>query len=74
MEIGSFRGRSTIVLASGAPDGAEVVAIDPHGGGDRGPGEITPDAVRGDEDCAAFRANLPAPVLSPLGSPYRVPA
>src|SRR4029078_13066936 len=30
VEIGSFRGRSTIVLASAVPDGVEVVAIDPH--------------------------------------------
>ena len=58
VEIGSFRGRSTIVLALSAPDDAEVVAIDPHGGGDRGPGEIDPDAARGDADHAAFTANL----------------
>ena len=60
VEIGSFRGRSTIVLALAAPGGAEVVAVDPHGGGDRGPGEIAPDAALGDEDCAAFQANLAA--------------
>lgn len=58
VEIGSFRGRSTIVLASAAEPGVEVVAIDPHGGGDRGPQEITPDAARGEEDFAAFGANL----------------
>ena len=55
VEIGSFRGRSTIVLASAAE---AVVAIDPHAGGDRGPQEIAPDASRGDEDHEAFRANL----------------
>ena len=44
VEIGSFRGRSTIVLASAAGRDVAVVAIDPHGGGDRGPNEITPDA------------------------------
>ena len=60
VEIGSFRGRSMIVLAQAAPNDAEVVAIDPHGGGDRGPGEIAPDAVRGDADHAAFTANLAA--------------
>ncbi|MGO9819024.1 MAG: class I SAM-dependent methyltransferase [Solirubrobacteraceae bacterium] len=58
VEIGSFRGRSTIILASALPDGVELVAIDPHGGGDRGPQEIAPDATRGDEDHAAFVANL----------------
>jgi hypothetical protein len=55
VEIGSFRGRSTIVLASAAP---QVVAIDPHAGGDRGPQELAPDAALGAEDHEAFRANL----------------
>jgi hypothetical protein len=55
VEIGSFRGRSTIVLASAAD---AVVAIDPHAGSDRGPQEIAPDAARGDEDHEAFVANL----------------
>jgi Methyltransferase domain len=55
VEIGSFRGRSTIVLASTAP---EVIAIDPHAGGDRGPREIAPVAAHGDADLHAFRANL----------------
>jgi hypothetical protein len=58
VEIGSFRGRSTIVLACAAADGVELVAIDPHGGGDRGPQEIVPDAARGEEDFVAFHANL----------------
>jgi len=58
VEIGSFRGRSTIVVARAASEGVEVVAIDPHGGGDRGPQEITPDAQRGEQDHSAFRANL----------------
>jgi predicted O-methyltransferase YrrM len=58
VEIGSFRGRSTIVLAAGAPAGVDLIAIDPHGGGDRGPQEIAPDAARGDQDHAAFAANL----------------
>ena len=42
VEIGSFRGRSTIVLASAAPPDARIVAIDPHAGNDRGPQEIDP--------------------------------
>jgi predicted O-methyltransferase YrrM len=58
VEIGSFRGRSTIVLSRAAAEGVQIVAIDPHGGGDRGPQEITPDQVRGDEDNSVFRANL----------------
>lgn len=55
VEIGSFRGRSTIVLASEA---RSVVAIDPHAGSDRGPQEIEPDAERGAEDHEAFTANV----------------
>jgi predicted O-methyltransferase YrrM len=58
VEIGSFRGRSTIVLRRAAADGVELVAIDPHGGGDRGPREIAPEAARGEEDHRAFHANL----------------
>ena len=58
VEIGSFRGKSTIVLASSAGDGVELVAIDPHAGGDRGPQEIVPDRALGDADHAAFIENL----------------
>ena len=58
VEIGSFRGRSAIVLAGGAPDGVEVVAIDPHLGSDRGPQEIAARPELGEADVAAFRANL----------------
>lgn len=47
-----------IVLACGAQEGVELVAIDPHGGSDRGPQEIGADAVRGDADNAAFEENL----------------
>ncbi len=57
VEIGSFRGRSTVVLALAA---GAVVAIDPHAGSDRGPQEIAADAVRGDADHEAFAANLEA--------------
>jgi hypothetical protein len=60
VEIGSFRGRSTIVLGLGAPDGAEVVAIDPHAGCDRGPQEIEGFADEAAEDRAAFETNLVA--------------
>jgi len=58
VEVGSFRGRSAIVIASALPDGARLVAIDPHAGSDRGPQEIAADAARGDADHAAFLANL----------------
>ena len=58
VEIGSFRGRSTIVLARAAAGDVEVVAIDPHAGNDRGPQEIAPDAARGNEDFDRFHGNL----------------
>jgi Methyltransferase domain len=58
VEIGSYRGRSAIVLALGAADGVEVVAIDPHAGNDRGPREITGTAAAGQADHDAFMANL----------------
>jgi predicted O-methyltransferase YrrM len=58
VEIGSFRGRSTIVLSRAAAEGIQVVAIDPHAGGDRGPQEIEPEAERGNSDNEVFRANL----------------
>lgn len=58
VEIGSFRGRSAIVLALGGGPGVSVVCIDPHAGSDRGPQEIAADATRGDADALAFAENL----------------
>jgi len=58
VEIGSFRGRSTIVLGRAAPAGAEVVAIDPHAGNDRGPQEIDGFGAEAAEDHQRFNANL----------------
>jgi predicted O-methyltransferase YrrM len=58
VEIGSFRGRSTIVLRRAAAPDVEVVAIDPHGGSDRGPQQISPDAALGEADHEAFHSNL----------------
>jgi len=60
VEIGSFRGRSAIVMASVLADDARFVAIDPHAGGDRGPQEIAVEAERGEADHEAFWANLRA--------------
>jgi SAM-dependent methyltransferase len=60
VEIGSFRGRSAIVLARGARPGVEVVCVDPHAGSDRGPQEIGAEAGRGNADFDAFHANLAA--------------
>jgi len=58
VEIGSYHGRSTIVLAGAAPRAAQVVAIDPHAGNDRGPRQWTGTAAEGEADRAAFLANL----------------
>jgi predicted O-methyltransferase YrrM len=58
VEIGSFRGRSTIAIARSAPPGVEIVAIDPHAGNDRGPQEIHGFADAAAEDCEVFMTNL----------------
>ena len=60
VEIGSFQGRSMIVLASSAPKGVELIAIDPHGGNDRGPQEIEGFVEEAEGDHAQFLANLAA--------------
>lgn len=60
VEIGSFRGRSTIVLASSAPPDAAIVAIDPHAGNDRGPQEIEGFEDEAAVDNELFEANLRA--------------
>lgn len=58
VEIGSFRGRSAIVLASAAVDGVEVVAIDPHAGNDRGPQEFEGFVEAAATDHDVFLSNL----------------
>ncbi len=58
VEIGSFHGRSAIVLASAAPAGVEIVTIDPHGGNDRGPHEFEGFADEAEQDHQIFLGNL----------------
>jgi hypothetical protein len=58
VEIGSFRGRSMIVLATAAAEGVAITAIDPHGGNDRGPNEISGFVDEAEQDHQAFLANL----------------
>lgn len=60
VEIGSFRGRSTIVLSTAAPDGVSVFAIDPHAGNDRGPQELAGFGTEAEADHEVFNANLAA--------------
>lgn len=60
VEIGSFRGRSMIVLASAAEEGVELVAIDPHAGNDRGPHEFEGFEEHAALDHDVFNANLEA--------------
>lgn len=60
VEIGSYRGRSTIVLASAAPNGVQIVAIDPHAGNDRGPQEIDGFQAAAAADHDMFNANMVA--------------
>jgi predicted O-methyltransferase YrrM len=58
VEIGSYHGRSAIVLATAAPAGVEVVCIDPHGGNDRGPQQFDGEFEEGQRDHETFVTNL----------------
>lgn len=58
VEIGSFHGRSAIVLASSAAAGVSIYTIDPHGGNDRGPHEFEGFAEQAAQDHEIFLANL----------------
>jgi Methyltransferase domain len=58
VEIGSCRGRSTIILGLAAGEGVAVIAIDPHAGNDRGPGEWQTTRMQGEADRVAFEENL----------------
>src|SRR5258707_1232993 len=58
VEIGSYHGRSTIVLASALVDGASVVAIDSHDGENRGPRQVHGVWEEGQADVETFQQNL----------------
>jgi predicted O-methyltransferase YrrM len=57
-EIGSYRGRSAIILAKAAPAAGEIAAIDPHAGNDRGPQQIDGTSAEGEGDHELFHMNL----------------
>jgi predicted O-methyltransferase YrrM len=58
VEIGSHHGRSTIVLSLGAPEDAEIVAIDPFASAERPPGQPLTDSEAGERDLELFLDNL----------------
>lgn len=58
VEIGSYHGRSAIILASAAVPGVQVFAIDPHGGNDRGPQQLEGEFEDGQRDHETFLRNL----------------
>lgn len=74
VEIGSYRGRSAIVLARAAPAGTTVVAIDPHAGNDRGPQEIEGYESEAESDHRAFLANLDRAGVSERVRHVRLPS
>jgi predicted O-methyltransferase YrrM len=74
VEIGSYRGRSAIVLATASPPGTRVIAIDPHAGNDRGPQEIHGTSAEGESDHQAFLANLATAGVSERVRHVRLPS
>lgn len=58
VEIGSFQGRSTVVTALALPPETVLIAIDPHGGNDRGPQEFRGKEAEAETDHHVFLANL----------------
>ena len=60
VEIGSFRGRSAVILATAAGVDTTLVAIDPHAGNDRGTlrGEGATQQEEAEIDNKAFNTNL----------------
>jgi hypothetical protein len=57
VEIGSYHGRSTIMLAKAAPQ-AEVIAVDPYPGGDDESWQLDEGTQVGGRDLERFVANL----------------
>jgi predicted O-methyltransferase YrrM len=60
VEIGSHYGRSTVVLALGASEGVEIVAVDPFLRPERAAEDDRTDDEVGRDDLAVFESNLTA--------------
>ena len=58
VEIGSYHGRSTVVLARATAGRTRVTAIDPHAGNDRGPQRIEGTDAEGEADHQQFLRTL----------------
>jgi predicted O-methyltransferase YrrM len=58
VEIGSYHGRSTVVLARAVGGRARITAIDPHAGNDRGPQQIEGTGAEGEADHQRFLRTL----------------
>jgi predicted O-methyltransferase YrrM len=58
VEIGSYHGRSTVVLARAVGERARITAIDPHAGNDRGPQQIEGTSDEGEADHQRFLRTL----------------
>jgi methyltransferase family protein len=74
VEIGSYHGRSAIVLASAAAPGVIVFAIDPHGGNDRGPQQFDGEFEDGQRDHEIFLRNLDRAAVVPRVRHIRKPS
>ena len=74
VEIGSFRGRSTVVLAHAAGADGRVFAVDPHTGDDRGPRAFDGEPELGELDLELFRRNIARAGVSESIEHVRMPS
>lgn len=74
VEIGSYHGRSAIILASASLPGVQVFAIDPHGGNDRGPQQLEGEFEDGQRDHETFLRNLAEAGVAPRVQHVRKPS
>ncbi len=58
VEIGSYHGRSAIIIGRSADPTVHIDAIDPHAGNDRGPQQVVGTKDEGETDHGIFHLNL----------------